>query len=680
MSDLGKAYVQIIPSAKGISGSISKELGGEVTSAGKTAGMNLGSAIKGAIAAAGIGAAVKSALEAGGNLQQSFGGLETLYGEAAEGAKKYAVEAAQAGISANSYAEQAVSFGASLKQAFGGDTTKAMESANTAIIDMADNSAKMGTDITSIQTAYQGFAKQNYTMLDNLKLGYGGTKTEMERLLADAQKLSGVEYNIDNLGDVYSAIHVIQEDLGLTGVAADEASSTFTGSLGAMKAAGENLLANITLGEDIGPALNTLGETVKTFLFNNLFPMIGNILSSVPELVSGLGNMLIEGLNIVSNNSEQIISQGLEIVTSLVEAIVQAAPYLVDAAFSLIKSLGEALLNTDWISIGNNLINSLRDSISQAAGNILGTDDSTISGILASISAGLPSLLESGVSIINEIVNGLLSSLPSLITTAGELISQFVGFLLDSAPSFLESGMTMLLNLVNGIISNLPEIVAAVAQVVSSFLATLGQHLPEYIQQGIMMIGKLAAGLIQAIPKLIAAIPQIIKAIVTTFAQFDWPSIGMDILIGVKNGILGAVSEVVNAAIDAAGAIWDAVKGFFDIGSPSKLMEWSGQMIDEGLALGITKNTGLVDDAIDTLGESATAQLQIGNNYGAIGGAETSESKLDRLLTLLDEYLPQMAESQGVNISLEGDAQGLFNVVRDQNKIYKRMNGQSAFT
>jgi hypothetical protein len=169
MAELGKAYVQIIPSAKGISGSISSLLGGEASRAGESAGESLGLGIvgklKGVLAAAGVGTLLKETLDAGGDLQQSFGGLDTLYGEAAEGAKKYAAEAAKAGISANTYAEQAVSFGASLKQAFGGDTTAAMESANQAIIDMADNSAKMGTDIGMIQSAYEGFAKQNYTML-----------------------------------------------------------------------------------------------------------------------------------------------------------------------------------------------------------------------------------------------------------------------------------------------------------------------------------------------------------------------------------------------------------------------------------------------------------------------------------------------------------------------------------
>ena len=214
MADLGQAYVQIVPKAEGISNKISNLVAPGSEKAGQEAGGGIASGIKKAIVAAGVGAAVvgvvKGAVEEGGKLQQSYGGLETIYGDAAEAAKKYALEAAQAGISANSYAEQAVSFGASLKQAFAGDTTKAVEAANTAIMDMTDNAAKMGTPIESIQNAYQGFAKQNYTMLDNLKLGYGGTKTEMERLLADAEKLSGQEYNIDNLGDVYDAIHVIQ--------------------------------------------------------------------------------------------------------------------------------------------------------------------------------------------------------------------------------------------------------------------------------------------------------------------------------------------------------------------------------------------------------------------------------------------------------------------------------------
>ncbi|MDN2970179.1 phage tail protein, partial [Streptococcus suis] len=237
-TDLGSAYVQIVPSAKGISGSISKLLGGEVDSAGRSAGSSLGaslvSALSGALAAAGIGKIIGSALSAGADLQQSFGGLDTIYDGAQESAKRFAQEAYKAGVSANTYAEQAVSMGASLKQSLGGDSTKAINMANKAIMDMTDNAAKMGTDIGVIQQTYQSLSRGNYAMLDNLKLGFGGTKAEMERLLTTAEGLPsamGRKFDISNYADVVEAIHLVQESMGLTGVAAAEAENTYTGSL-----------------------------------------------------------------------------------------------------------------------------------------------------------------------------------------------------------------------------------------------------------------------------------------------------------------------------------------------------------------------------------------------------------------------------------------------------------------
>ncbi len=414
---LGKYYIQIIPSTKGISGSISKALSGEATSAGKSAGVNIASAIKGAIAAAGIGAALKEALLAGGDLQQSFGGLETIYGDAADAAKDYAKQAVKAGISANNYAEQAVSFGAALKQAFGGDTVKAAEAANTAIMDMADNSAKMGTDMTSIQNAYQGFAKQNYTMLDNLKLGYGGTKTEMERLLADAQKLSGVEYNIDNLGDVYSAIHVIQEELGLTGVAAEEAQTTFTGSFNAMKAAATNALASLTLGQDIQPALADLELTIGTFIAGNLIPMLGNMFDSLPQVLSAALNMAINGLNFAAENADVIVQKGFELVTGLGNAIIQAAPALASAAWNLILALGDALINGDWVT----------------------TATSTVATIAQNLINAAPGLLTSGAEMVRNIANGIVENGSALLGPAvdglGDILVNFVGVSQQTADS-----------------------------------------------------------------------------------------------------------------------------------------------------------------------------------------------------------------------------------------------------
>jgi predicted HicB family RNase H-like nuclease len=262
-------------------GSVFKSvLGANIVSGALISGIqSLGSAMKGVFS---------TALDEGAKLQQSFGGIDTLYKGAEDTMKQYATTAASAGISANTYAEQAVSFGASLKKALGGDAVKAAESANKAIMAMADNSAKMGTDIGSIQMAYQGFAKGNYTMLDNLKLGYGGTQQEMQRLLKDASKLEkamGKKFDINNFADVVEAIDLVQQELGVAGVAAKEAETTFSGSFSAMKASASNFLANLSLGEDIGPSLKTLISTTSTFLLGNFVPMVGNIMRQLPNAI-----------------------------------------------------------------------------------------------------------------------------------------------------------------------------------------------------------------------------------------------------------------------------------------------------------------------------------------------------------------------------------------------------------
>lgn len=620
-TELGKAFVQIVPSAKGISGAISKELGGEAGSAGQSAGLKIIGAIKGAIAAAGIGTALKSALEAGGNLQQSFGGLDTLYEDAAGAAKKYAVEAAAAGISANSYAEQAVSFGAALKSAFGGDTAKAAEAANTAIMDMADNAAKMGTPIENIQTAYQGFAKQNYTMLDNLKLGYGGTKSEMERLLADAQKISGVEYNMDNLGDVYDAIHVIQTDLGLTGVAAQEASTTFTGSFGAMKAAAENLMANLALGQDIGPSLETLGQTVQTFAFNNLFPMITNILSQIPNLVGGA-----------------------------VDMIASAAPAFFDSAIKMATSLGEGLLTFDWLGAAIKLIDALSSSIDSATGSIFAGNTTVIDTFLQNLTNGFPQLLSKGVELVLKIVEGLLKSLPSIVTTAGTIVTKMTTTILSLLPSVLSSGTKLLLSLVDGIIRNLPSIIQSVVKIVTTFVATIGQNLPTILAQGITIVGKLVSGLIQAIPQIVSAIPQLISAIVNGFGSYDWWSIGKNIIKGIAEGLRNAAGMIADAARDAAKKAFEAAKDFLGIDSPAKKGIYIGNMYDAGIAEGIVKNKSLVNDAISDLNKDSFSGINASAKYDFSAPSEDTD-KLDELLTLLRAYLPEIAEKEGVNIN-----------------------------
>ena len=388
---LGTAYVQIVPSAKGIKGSITNVLDPEAQAAGTSVGGKIGAFAKKALVAAGIGAlavkGIKIAMDEGAKLQQSYlGGVDTLYGEAAEKVRAYAREAAQAGISMNNYSEQAVSFGAALKNAYGGDVVKAAQAANTAIMDMADNSAKMGTDIQSVQDAYQGFAKQNYTMLDNLKLGYGGTKTEMERLLADAEKLTGIEYNIDNLGDVYEAIHVIQGDLGLTGVAAQEAATTFSGSFGAMKAAAQNLLGSIALGQGVGPAMQQLASSVSTFFFGNFMPMLGRIIKSIPTaiiafakagipaLLSGFSSMMTTMAASIKKSADGLTSQKVSTwaKTTIPKLISTAGTLIKRFALSLVKNLPSIVASLAKIgaAIIKGLGSALYGKVSAAANKI----------------------------------------------------------------------------------------------------------------------------------------------------------------------------------------------------------------------------------------------------------------------------------------------------------------------
>ena len=354
-TSLGTAYVQIVPSAQGIKGSIQKVLEPEAEAAGVSAGGKISSFAKKALVAGAVGATfvkvIKGAMDEGGKLQQSyFGGLDTLYGEAADSARAYAREAAKAGISMNTYSEQAVSFGAALRSAFSGDVTKAAESANMAILDMADNAAKMGTDIGSIQHAYQGFAKQNYTMLDNLKLGYGGTKTEMQRLLKDAEALTGKKYDLSNLGDVYEAIHVIQEELGIAGVAAGEAEGTFTGSFGAMRAAAQNFLGELAIGENVTESLKILSISASTFFFKNMLPMIGTIVSSLPGAIVAFMKqgipLLLSGISEVVTTITESIRAKADAMSSekIAEWASSTLPKIVSAAAKLIGKFASTLI------------------------------------------------------------------------------------------------------------------------------------------------------------------------------------------------------------------------------------------------------------------------------------------------------------------------------------------------
>lgn len=480
----------------------------------------------------------KSALDSVGQLEQNVGGVETLFGDAADAVIASADRAYQtAGMSANDYMSTVTSFSASLLQSLGGNTEEAAKVADMAIIDMADNANKMGTSMDMIQNAYQGFAKQNYTMLDNLKLGYGGTKTEMERLLADAEKLTGVKYDINNLNDVYQAIHAVQEEMGITGTTAKEAASTLEGSMASAKAAWDNFMNGSGDADQLADAFATAAD--------NIVKNLAEIIPRFAETLPALGGA--------------IIAQ----IPGLVAAIV---PAVLSAGQSVLKQLQDAVLDFDFA----------------------GTADKVVQMITGFIEGdGLGSLLDTLVTIFTGIVNGISSMLPSLLPALIELISYVVTSLLDQLPAILDCALELILGLAQGILAALPVLIEALPEVISSIVEFLISAVPQIIDAGIELLMALVDALPVIIDALVDALPQIIRATVTALIAAA-PQIAK---AGIK--LLGALIEAIPViVVELAGAVPGIVAAIIDVLAElpgligevfaeivTDLVEWGQQML-----------------------------------------------------------------------------------------------------
>jgi len=467
MSNIAKAYVQIVPSAKGIRGQLTDIFNSEGNSAGASFGNSLIGKVKNLIATAGIGAAIGKAITAGADLQQSLGGIETLFKDSADLVISNAEKAYKnAGMSANQYMETVTSFSASLIQSLGGDTAAAADAANTALTDMADNANKMGTSMELIQNAYQGFAKQNYTMLDNLKLGYGGTKTEMERLLADAQKLTGIKYDISNLSDVYEAIHVIQEEMGIAGATVDEAAGTFSGSLASMKAAFSDLLANLATGRDIGASLQAVSDTVFTFVQGNLLPMMGSIVSTLPEMFIGAFDLIGENLAVTIPGMAGIFENLETVVISLTAAMVAyksaiAISSVIDAlrAATEGQTIAQTLLNAAMSANPFVLVATLAAGVTAAVITLWNTNE----GFRSAVTSAWESVKSTVSAVVDALVGFFTGTVPNAINTLvtgiksipDKIVSIFQNI------SWGEIGSNIISGIANGISSGASAIISA---------------------------------------------------------------------------------------------------------------------------------------------------------------------------------------------------------------------------
>ena len=598
-TEIAQAYVQLIPSARGITGKIQSILDPEASAAGQSAGQSLGSSLVSVmtkvIAAAGIGKAFSAAISEGAALQQSLGGIETLFKGSADKVKGYANEAYKTtGLSANAYMENVTGFSASLLQSLGGDTNKAAETANMAMIDMSDNANKMGTSMESIQMAYQGFAKQNYTMLDNLKLGYGGTKQEMERLLNDAQKLTGVKYDINNLSDVYSAIHAIQENLDITGTTAREAATTFTGSFESMKAAAQNVLGKLALGEDILPSLHALLKTTSTFLFDNFLPMVGNIFS-------GLGLVLTEG---ISQIASQLFGDAFgSAVYSQLSRVTGIFQTFFDMIFgSLSKQDNIDILTMLGFSEGaaNQIVN-IADNIRVTFENI-GVVAGNVASIVVDFVGDLLGIKdgEQGVNLLGI----AFESITGFIRDASESLSKFTSWLKDS-PLALDalklavvsitsawSGYKAVLTLTKGI-ETIRNATLAITNglMLAQFVRTGALTTAEAANAAATMGASGAFGIFNAVLSanpiglIVAAVAALTAGLVWFFTQTEtgqqiwssfvdwikqaWQGIA-DFFVGLWSGISEGASTLWdgvvtawNAYIESLKAMWNAVVTFF---------------------------------------------------------------------------------------------------------------------
>ena len=595
---------------------------GKVAVAGVTAGV------------AALGTLGTKAVSAYADYEQLVGGVETLFKDSQDQVMDYANNAYKtAGLSANAYMETVTSFSASLLQSLGGDTSAAADKANLAITDMSDNANKMGTDMTSIQNAYQGFAKANYTMLDNLKLGYGGTQAEMERLLADAEKISGIKYDISSYADIVDAIHVVQTEMGITGTTAEEAASTIQGSFGMMKSAWQNLVTGMAdPDQDLGALVGNFTDSV-VIAGNNLIPRIQELLPRIVEATTSLIGTVSEQLPaILGTVLPSLVEGATNLVTGLMAALPSVLSVLADVAPAVINTLVPALiaLLPQIVQTGIDVIVSLAQGIADALPELIPAAAEAIAEIARILTDpdNIKAINEAAWSILLALVEGLGAALPILIEAVPDIIANLVTAIVERLPNIIAAGIEVVLALADGLIKALPELVAAIPNLIIALVEGILDHLDEIILAGVKVTGALIKGLIKAIPDIIMAIPRVISSIVDTFLSFDWGSIGKNIVEGIKNGFVNMWNSFKQTVENVFTGLVDGVKSFLGIASPSKVFAGIGGYMAEGLGQGFDKEFSNVKRGIQSQLDFGTMTFGM-SSFGhlpALAGAGTTNN------------------------------------------------------
>lgn len=585
-------------------------------------------------AATGMAALTKASIGQYAEYEQLVGGVDTLFKTASDKVQEYAANAYKtAGMSANEYMDTVTSFSASLLQSLGGDTEKAAQKADQAITDMADNANKMGTGMEMIQNAYQGFAKQNYTMLDNLKLGYGGTKEEMERLLADAEKLSGQKFDISSYSDIVDAIHVVQTEMGITGTTAKEAASTIQGSVSAAKSAWSNLITGIAADNaDLDALIGNFVSSVETAA-GNIIPRVSVMLGGISQLVTSASTTIIQMvITTITDNLPALLQAAVALVGALGQGIIDSLPAITQAAIDILFFLANGLIEN---------LPTLIDGIVQVT--------LTIVQMLTSPDF-LTQLIETAILLIMTLAQGLIDAIPQLIAAVPMIIGNLLAAIIVELPNIIQMGIDLLFALIDGIIKCIPELVAAVPTLIIAFVNGIVNNLDKIILAAPQIIVSLITGIIGAIPELIAAVPRVIAAIADTIRNYDWGGIGRNIVQGLKDGIAGMWDNIKDWFNEKVNSLVGGVKRILGIHSPSKVFAGIGGFMAEGLGEGFSDEFAAVKNDIEGSmnfdAGTITADANISRNYtsGSYGAASTSGGgDSGRIVMLLEQYLPMLA-------------------------------------